>query len=86
MEKWFARGPSVVSFDDKFQYYNKMISDVDTMALVKDQECIRLHMAPLARAIGQHAKQWKECYGNVLKESAKTGLYSLKDELEVSPT
>ena len=39
-------------------------------------------MAPLSRAIQQHAKQWIDCYGNVLMESAKTGLNALRNRLE----
>ena len=83
VEKWFQKGPSVVAFDDCLQYYYKTMEDVDNLALVKDQDCIRLHMVPLADAIKQHAKQWIKCYGNVLHDSAKTGLYALKSELEV---
>ena len=41
-------------------------------------------MQPLADAIKQHAKQWVSCYGNVLQESAKTGLFNLQQELQVS--
>ena len=48
------------------------------------QDCIRLHMDPLARSIKQHAKDWIKCYGDVLYDSAKTGLFSLKRELEVN--
>lgn len=77
MEKWFVRNPSVVSFDDHLQYYHKTISEVDGMNLIKNQECIRLDMSPLALAIKQHAKQWIECYGSTLRESAKTELLSL---------
>ena len=40
-------------------------------------------MDPLARSIKQHAKDWIKCYGDVLYDSAKTGLFSLKRELEV---
>ncbi|CAH1801914.1 unnamed protein product [Owenia fusiformis] len=82
VEKWFAKDPSVVSFDDRFQYYFKTIDDVENLPLVKDQECIRLHMAPLASAVKEHAKQWIETYGTTLRDSAKTQLYSLRDEFD----
>ena len=62
------------------------MDEVDHVPLVKDQECIRLHMAPLASSIKSHAKEWIKCYGNILHDSAKTGLNSLKHELEVGGT
>jgi hypothetical protein len=46
-DKWFQKGPTVVAFDDKLQYYYKTIDEVDIEPLVKDQECIRLHMGLL---------------------------------------
>ena len=83
VEKWFAKDPTVVHFDDRLQYYYEMMDDVQNVPLVKDQDCIRLHMEPLAHAIKNHAKQWIDCYGKVLLESAKTGLSKLKTELDV---
>lgn len=82
-EKWLLRGPSVVAFDDRLQYYHKTIDDVATMPLVKDQECIRLYMEPLADAVRNHAKQWIDLFGKLLQDLAKSSLYALKDELEV---
>ncbi len=84
VDKWFSKSPTVVSFDDRLQYYYKTMDEVENLPMTKDQECIRLHMAPLARSIKQHAKEWIKCYGNVLHESAKTGLMQLKQQLEVS--
>ncbi len=37
VEKWFLKGPSVVSFDDRLQYYCKTMDELDTLALIKDQ-------------------------------------------------
>ena len=74
----------MVSFDDRLQYFFKTIDEVADLAMVKDQECIRLHMEPLATAVKKHAKQWIECYGTVLRDSGKSGLYSLKQDIEVS--
>ena len=84
VEKWFLRNPSVVSFDDHLQYYHKTMIEVDTMNLIKDQQCIQLDMSPLALSIKQHAKQWIECYGSTLRESAKTELLGLDSLFKVS--
>ena len=54
------------------------------MNLIKDQQCIQLDMSPLALSIKQHAKQWIECYGSTLRESAKTELLGLDSLFKVS--
>ena len=83
-DKWFQKGPTVVAFDDKLQYYYKTIDEVDTRPLIKDQECIRLHMGPLASSVKENAKQWISCLGKILRDSAKESLFKLRDDLDVS--
>ena len=74
----------MVQFDDRFQYYYKTVDEVDSLPITKDQECIRLNMAPLATAVKDHAKQWIQCLGKLLRDSAKESLYDLRDMLDVS--
>ena len=81
-DKWFQKGPTVVAFDDKLQYYYKTIDEVDIQPLVKDQECIRLHMGPLASSVKENAKQWIGSLGKILRDSAKETLFKLRDELD----
>ena len=50
-DRWFQKDPTVVSFDNKLQYYFKTIDEVEAIPVVKDQECIRLHMGPLATSV-----------------------------------
>ena len=50
-DRWFQKDPTVVSFDNKLQYYFKTIDEVETIPVVKDQECIRLFMGPLASSV-----------------------------------
>lgn len=50
-DRWFQKDPTVVSFDNKLQYYFKTIDEVETIPVVKDQECIRLYMGPLASSV-----------------------------------
>lgn len=73
-----------MAFDDKLQYYYKTIDEVDIQPLVKDQECIRLHMGPLASSVKENSKQWIGCLGKILHDSAKESLFKLRDELDVS--
>ncbi|XP_050408300.1 dynein axonemal heavy chain 10 [Patella vulgata] len=91
-DKWFAKGPSVVDFDDKLQYYNKTTDEVASQPIVKDQDFIRLHMGLLATDVKKNAKQWIECLGTILHNSAKESLNELwnmmddkSDDLDQSP-
>ena len=62
------------------------MDEVGGLPVLKEQESIRLHMAPLANAIRNHAKEWIKCYGQILHDSAKSSLNALKNELEQKST
>ncbi|XP_064619187.1 dynein axonemal heavy chain 10-like isoform X2 [Lineus longissimus] len=81
-EKWMQKMPSVVAFDDRLQSFYKIMDEVAALPMMKDQDCIRLHMEPLAASVKDHAKQWIDCYGKLLVESARSSLFSLRDELD----
>ena len=84
VEKWFLRAPpSVLDFDDRFQYYTRTILDLENMTMTKDQDFIRLHMGALADGIKIHARQWIECYGEKLHESSLQSLMTLQEEIQV---
>ncbi|KAL5017096.1 hypothetical protein ScPMuIL_006685 [Solemya velum] len=81
-ERWFLKNPSVVAFDDKLQYYQKSIEEMANLPMVKNQDCIRLHMGPLASSVREHANQWIGCLGKLLRDSAKENLFQLRDTLD----
>ena len=84
VEKWFLRAPpSVLDFDDRFQYYTRTILDLENMTMTKDQDFIRLHMGALAEGIKLHARQWIEGYGQKLHESSLQSLMALQEEIQV---
>jgi len=58
--------------------------EVESMPLVKDQDCIRLHMGPLADGIKRHAQQWIKLYGQKLHESASQNFTYLQELLAVN--
>ena len=61
-DRWFQKDPTVVSFDNKLQYYFKTIDEVEAIPVVKDQECIRLHMGPLATSVKGRAQSMFKIY------------------------
>jgi len=85
VDKWYSKGPpSCLQFDERFQYYTRMILEVESMPLIKDQGCIRLHMGPLADGIKKHAQQWIKLYGQMLHESASQKFGYLQELLAVT--
>ncbi|BFZ18669.1 hypothetical protein BsWGS_21707 [Bradybaena similaris] len=93
VEKWFQKVPTAVEFDDRLQYYRKVVADISAMNETKDQECIRLNMGRLASAVKDHSKEWIKILGTFLHESAKEMLFALhsllddkSDDLEQTPS
>lgn len=84
VEKWFQKVPSAVEFDDRLQYYRKVVDDISAMNETKDQECIRLNMGRLASAVKDHSIEWIKILGKFLHESAKEMLFALHNLLDVS--
>ncbi|XP_069789574.1 dynein axonemal heavy chain 10 isoform X2 [Narcine bancroftii] len=82
VEKFAARNPSCVSYDEKLQFYTRIGEEVGEQPLVKDDQCIRLQLRPLAYSIKENANAWVQSLGHCLNESAKRELYNLRNELE----
>lgn len=83
MEKFAAKRPPCVAYDEKLQFYSRIAGDVMRHPLVKDEHCIRLQLGPLATTVQENAKSWVLSLGRLLNESAKEELESLQEEIEV---
>lgn len=83
MEKFAARKPSCVAYDEKLQFYSKIAYEVMHQPLIKDEHCIRLQLGPLANTMQENAKSWVISFGKLLNESAKEELNNLHEEVEV---
>ncbi|XP_076804944.1 dynein axonemal heavy chain 10-like [Clavelina lepadiformis] len=81
MEKFAAKNPSCVAYDDKLLFYSRIAEDVFLQATPKDEMCIRLNLQPLAMTVKEHALLWVQSLGKLLQESAKENLFSLRDML-----
>ncbi|KAM4707116.1 dynein axonemal heavy chain 10 [Discoglossus pictus] len=82
MEKFAAKKPSCVLYDEKLQFYTRIAQEVTQQPLIKDEQCIRLYLGPLAFTVQENARAWVNSLANLLNESAREELYSLRDELE----
>lgn len=83
MEKFAAKKPSCVAYDEKLQFYSRITQEVAQQALVKVEQCLQLNLESLAQTVEENAKGWVNSLGKLLNESAKEELYNLKDELLV---
>lgn len=84
MEKFAAKKPPCVAYDDKLQFYSRIACEVVQHPLVRDEHCVRLKLGPLAYTVQENAKSWVSSLGRLLNESAKEELHSLHEEIEVA--
>ncbi|XP_030358369.1 dynein heavy chain 10, axonemal isoform X4 [Strigops habroptila] len=82
MEKLAAEKPACVTFDEQFQYYLKIAQEVTQQPMMKDEQCIRLQLAPLACTVEENARGWAMSLGKLLNESARQELFSLEEEIQ----
>ncbi|XP_062480123.1 dynein axonemal heavy chain 10 isoform X3 [Pezoporus occidentalis] len=82
MEKLTAEKPACVTFDDQFQYYLKIAQEVTQQPMIKDEQCIRLQLAPLACTVEENARGWVMSLGKLLNESARQELFSLQEDIQ----
>ncbi|XP_011803966.1 PREDICTED: dynein heavy chain 10, axonemal [Colobus angolensis palliatus] len=82
MEKFAAKKPPCVAYDEKLQFYSKIAYEVMRHPLIKDEHCIRLQLGHLANTVQENAKSWVISLGKLLNESAKEELYNLHEEME----
>ncbi|KAF4798840.1 Dynein-1-alpha heavy chain, flagellar inner arm I1 complex [Turdus rufiventris] len=82
LERLAAEKPACVVFDEHLQFYMKVIQEVTQQPLIKDEQFIRLQLAPLALAVQENAKSWMMSLGKLLNELAREELFSLQDEIQ----
>lgn len=83
LDRLAAEKPPCVVFDEHLQFYMKVAQEVTQQPLIKDEQFIRLQLAPLASAVQENAKSWLMSLGKLLNELAREELYNLQDEIQV---
>ncbi|XP_074410515.1 dynein axonemal heavy chain 10 isoform X7 [Zonotrichia albicollis] len=81
LDRLAAEKPPCVVFDEHLQFYMTVTQEVTQGPLVKDEQFIRLQLAPLASAVKENARNWMLSLGKLLNELAKEELLSLQDEI-----
>ncbi|NXH52309.1 DYH10 protein, partial [Rhabdornis inornatus] len=83
LDRLAAEKPACVIFDEHLQFYMKIVQEVTQQPLIKDEQFIRLQLAPLALAVQENAKSWMMSLGQLLNELAREELFNLQDEIQV---
>ncbi|XP_031164939.2 dynein heavy chain 10, axonemal [Sander lucioperca] len=80
-EKFAARKPSCVMYDDKLQFLSRINQEVMLEPLFKNEHVIHLNLEPLAHTVRETAESWISSLGSLLNKPAKEDLFNLRDEL-----
>ncbi|NXG95077.1 DYH10 protein, partial [Stercorarius parasiticus] len=83
MERLAAEKPACIIFDEQLQFYMKVAQEVTQQPLTKDEQCIRLQLAPLVYTVQENARGWVISLGKLLNESAREELFCLQEEIQV---
>ncbi|NWI95283.1 DYH10 protein, partial [Pitta sordida] len=83
LERLAAVKPSCVTFDGHLQFYVQVAQELTKQPLVKDEQFIRLQLAPLAFTVQRNAKGWVNSLGKLLNELAREDLFRLQEEFGV---
>ncbi|NWT78846.1 DYH10 protein, partial [Lanius ludovicianus] len=83
LDRLAAEKPACVTFDEHLQFYMKVAQEVTQRTLIKDEQFIRLQLAPLASVVQENAKGWVMSLGKLLNELAREELFRLQDEIQV---
>ncbi|KAJ3328734.1 Dynein heavy chain 10, axonemal, partial [Blyttiomyces sp. JEL0837] len=81
LEKFAAKKPSVVMYDEKLAFYGKLAKDVDSQAFAKDLDFLRIISSPLKSSIHTEATQWILALGKHLHGTAKESLTYVQEKL-----
>ncbi|KAK7889071.1 hypothetical protein WMY93_024631 [Mugilogobius chulae] len=80
-EKFAARRPSVIKYDEKLQSFAHMRQELSQEPLFTQHHSIHLNLEPLAHTALEAAQAWISSLGSFLNMSAKEELLSLRDQL-----
>uniref|UniRef100_A0A3Q3B280 Dynein axonemal heavy chain 10 n=1 Tax=Kryptolebias marmoratus TaxID=37003 RepID=A0A3Q3B280_KRYMA len=80
-EKFAAKKPSFVMYDDRLQALAKIKQQVMQEPLSKTEHSIHLNLEPLVNTVQEIAEAWITSLGSLLNKPAKEDLFNLRDEL-----
>lgn len=82
-ERFAARKPSCVMFDDKLQSISRIKQEVMLEPLFRNENIIRLNLEPLAHSLQEAAESRITSLAGLLNKPAKEDVFNLRDEFKV---
>lgn len=82
-EKFAAKNPSCVMYDEKLQHLSHINQEVKLEPLFKIEHVIFLNLEPLQQTVQEITESWIASLGSLLNRPAKEDLFNLTDELVV---
>lgn len=83
-ERFAARNPTCVMYDEKLQFLSRINQEVKLECLFKNEHIMYLNLEPLSNAVQEAAESWITSLGSFLNMPAKEDLFSLRDGFAVS--
>nr|XP_046467282.1 dynein axonemal heavy chain 10 [Neodiprion pinetum] len=80
-EKFAAKNPTLLQYDEKFTFYGAIVDEVDVMTPYYDINSIRVNIKPLCEGIREHGKEWKQILGNHLIAETQAHMKEFKDKM-----
>ncbi|XP_075882096.1 dynein axonemal heavy chain 10-like isoform X2 [Nelusetta ayraudi] len=78
-ERFAARNPTCVMYDEKLQFLSRINQEVKLECLFKNEHIMYLNLEPLSNAVQEAAESWITSLGSFLNMPAKEDLFSLRD-------
>ncbi|CAK1584360.1 unnamed protein product [Parnassius mnemosyne] len=81
-EKYTQKHDQIHKYDEKFFFFEDIISDLTEHVKYVDIGAIRVNLRPIIRQIQDHAQEWKNILGHCLASKTRMNMYDLKNQIE----
>ncbi|XP_028025407.1 dynein heavy chain 10, axonemal [Bombyx mandarina] len=81
-EKYIQKHEQIYKYDEKFFFFEDIISDLNTHVKFVDVGAVRVNLRPIIKQIQDHALEWKNILGNCIASKTKMNMYDLKNQIE----
>lgn len=82
-EKYVQKYEQIHKYDEKFFFFEDIISDLDAHVKFVDIGAIRVNLRPIIQQVQGHAQEWKDILGHCIASKTRMNMYDLKNQIEV---
>lgn len=82
-EKYVQKYDKIQKYDEKFFFFEDIISDLNGHLKFVDVGAIRVNLRPIISQVQDHAQEWKNILGNCIATKTRMNMYDLKNQIEV---